>query len=159
MKRLHTEIQHLCQCCLHWVSRVNVEATAYAGSFLEPSHYPSVINDSVNTSSWLFKAPNVPTSTIWFQQSNPCVDNLPWKNWPGKSIQLWLCTLFPAPHNRALWKQDESHISFASLSYFSISFSVFFLSFFNPCPVWLWLFLSVWCRRDRLCHSPHTHVR
>lgn len=71
IKRLHTEIQHLCQCCLllHWVSRVNVEATAYAGSLLDPSHYPSVINDSVNTSSWLFKAPNVPTSTMWFQHA------------------------------------------------------------------------------------------
>lgn len=161
MKRLHTEIQHLCQCCLllHWVSRVNVEATAYAGSLLDPSHYPSVINDSVNTSSWLFKAPNVPTSTMWFQQSNPCVDNLPWKNWPGTSVQLWLCTLFPAPHNRALWKQDESHTSFASLAYFSIC--VFFLSFFNHCPMWFWIFLSVWCRCDRLCHSrlPHTRVR
>lgn len=60
--------------------RVNVAAAAAdAGHSLHPSHYPCVLNDSINTSRWLFKAPNVPTSTMWFQQSNPCVDNLPWK--------------------------------------------------------------------------------
>lgn len=55
-------------------------AAADAGHFA-PSitccRYPSVLNDSISASRWPLKAPTVPTSTMWFQQSNPCVDNLP----------------------------------------------------------------------------------
>lgn len=76
---------------------------------------------------------------MWFQQSNPCVDNLPWKIGQGQASNYGF-----APRsqrlvsnnrscNRLLWKQDESRtFSSSSPSSFSCLEAVFSLYFFCP---------------------------
>lgn len=99
--------------------------------------YPSVLNDSISVSRWPLKAPTVPTSTIWFQQPNPCVDNLPWKIGRGQTFNYGLAPRSQRlvsnnrSHKGALWKQSECG---ASSSSSPSSFAPFFVSLYSFVP-------------------------
>lgn len=73
----------------------NSRCRAFAPSITR-CRFPSGLNDSIRASRRPLKAPTVPTSTMWFQQSNPCVDNLPWKIGRRQASNYGCAPSFPA---------------------------------------------------------------
>lgn len=123
METLHFQIVtcFICDTCL----------CTESAAFRHLLHSFSELNEYISVPHWLVEDP-----TIWFQQYNSCVDNLPWKIGRGQASNYGFAPCSQrlssdnSSHNWALWKPDESRTT--NPYYLTVFLRKFFFFFTLP---------------------------